>query len=256
MNGEEVIEEPKVGMVFNSKEETFICYLNYAKQKGFGLIWRSSKRGDYGNSKYFALACSKTRKIHLVGKDLFKPKFLTKMGCKAIMIFKVCVDGKFEVTTVQLDHNHLLIPGKARHFRCNIMLDEHVKMRLELNDQVRISATKNYQYLMVEVFGYEKVTLNQKDCCNSIEKVRQTRLDMGDVEAVCKYFTNMHDNDPNFFYAMDIDEDCRIRNLFRADGKSKTIYEAFGDVITFDTTYLTNKYSMTFASFVEVNHHG
>ncbi|XVF30406.1 hypothetical protein REPUB_Repub16aG0054500 [Reevesia pubescens] len=117
MNGEEVLEELKVGMVFNSKEETFTYYSEYAKQKGFGLIWRSSKRGDDGNPKYFALACSKTRKRQSIGKDLFKPQLSTKTGCKAIMRFKMRDDGKFEVTTVQLDHDHLLSPGKVRHFR-------------------------------------------------------------------------------------------------------------------------------------------
>ena len=30
----------------------------------------------------------------------------------------------------------------------------------------------------------------------------------------------------------------------------------FDDVISFDTTYLTNKYDMSFAPFVGVNHHG
>ena len=33
-------------------------------------------------------------------------------------------------------------------------------------------------------------------------------------------------------------------------------YAYFGDVISFDTTYKTNKYSMPFAPFVGVNHHG
>ena len=31
--------------------------------------------------------------------------------------------------------------------------------------------------------------------------------------------------------------------------------EEFGDVVTFDTTYLTNKYDMPFALFIRVNHH-
>lgn len=34
------------------------------------------------------------------------------------------------------------------------------------------------------------------------------------------------------------------------------MYESFGDVVTFDTTYLPNKYGMPFARFVGVNHHG
>lgn len=34
------------------------------------------------------------------------------------------------------------------------------------------------------------------------------------------------------------------------------MYESFGDVVTFDTTYLTNKYGMPFTPFVGVNRHG
>ncbi|XP_022845329.1 protein FAR1-RELATED SEQUENCE 5-like [Olea europaea var. sylvestris] len=33
-------------------------------------------------------------------------------------------------------------------------------------------------------------------------------------------------------------------------------YKEFGDVVTFDTTYLSNEYNMSFAPFVGVNHHG
>jgi zinc finger SWIM domain-containing protein 3 len=38
--------------------------------------------------------------------------------------------------------------------------------------------------------------------------------------------------------------------------RSMAKYDFFGDVITFDATYLTNRYDMTFAHFVGVNHHG
>ncbi|XP_039123339.1 protein FAR1-RELATED SEQUENCE 6-like [Dioscorea cayenensis subsp. rotundata] len=53
-----------------------------------------------------------------------------------------------------------------------------------------------------------------------------------------------------------MDEEGRLRNVFWADARSRSAYEAFGDVISFDTTYLTNKYDMPFATFVGVNHHG
>jgi len=32
-------------------------------------------------------------------------------------------------------------------------------------------------------------------------------------------------------------------------------YNLFGDVVVFDTTYRTNEYEMTCASFVGMNHH-
>ena len=33
-------------------------------------------------------------------------------------------------------------------------------------------------------------------------------------------------------------------------------FKEFGDVVTFDTTYMVNKYEMLFTPFVGVNHHG
>jgi hypothetical protein len=60
----------------------------------------------------------------------------------------------------------------------------------------------------------------------------------------------------DFYFDMDVDDECRLKNVFWADARSRSSYEDFGDVVTFDTTYLTNKYEMPFAPFVGVNHHG
>jgi hypothetical protein len=51
----------------------------------------------------------------------------------------------------------------------------------------------------------------------------------------------------DFYFAIDFDDDGRLKNVFWADARSRTAYEDFGDVVTFDTTYLTNKYKMPFA---------
>lgn len=39
------------------------------------------------------------------------------------------------------------------------------------------------------------------------------------------------------------------------DARSRAAYEAFGDVVTFDTTYRKNKYGLLFTPFSGVNHH-
>ncbi|KAI8549703.1 hypothetical protein RHMOL_Rhmol06G0045800 [Rhododendron molle] len=54
---------------------------------------------------------------------------------------------------------------------------------------------------------------------------------------------------------MDLDDEERLRNVFWADARSRAACKEFGDVVTFDTTYLVNKYDMPFAPFVSVNHH-
>ncbi|KAL6538949.1 hypothetical protein OROMI_025275 [Orobanche minor] len=70
------------------------------------------------------------------------------------------------------------------------------------------------------------------------------------------YFNNAQSVDSRFYYSIDLDDENRIQNLFWADARCREAYKEFGDVVTFDTTYLTNKYDMPFAPFVEVNHHG
>ena len=58
-----------------------------------------------------------------------------------------------------------------------------------------------------------------------------------------------------FFFSIDLDEHDRLRNVFWTDRRSRAAHKYFGDVITFDTTYLTNMHDMPFALFVGVNHH-
>ena len=66
----------------------------------------------------------------------------------------------------------------------------------------------------------------------------------------------MRELNNTFYCEIDIDAENRIINVFWADARSRAALVDFGDVISFDTTYLTNKYNMSFTSFVGVNHHG
>ncbi|KAK7826596.1 hypothetical protein CFP56_032068 [Quercus suber] len=53
----EIVLEPKVGMMFNSEEEVRAYYMQYAKQASFGVSKRTSKLGHDGNLKYFTISC-------------------------------------------------------------------------------------------------------------------------------------------------------------------------------------------------------
>ncbi|KAL2904117.1 Protein FAR1-RELATED SEQUENCE 8 [Bienertia sinuspersici] len=45
-------------------------------------------------------------------------------------------------------------------------------------------------------------------------------------------------------------------NVLWSNARSRAIHKDFGDIITFDTTFLCNMYRMLFASFFGVSHHG
>jgi len=51
-----------------------------------------------------------------------------------------------------------------------------------------------------------------------------------------------------------VDEQNVIKNVFWSHASQRAEYRDFGDVVTFDTTYKTNVYSMPLAMFVGSNH--
>ena len=58
-----------------------------------------------------------------------------------------------------------------------------------------------------------------------------------------------------FHYAIQLDNEEHITHIFWADAKMIIDYAHFGDVITFDTTYGTNKKFRPLALFISFNHH-
>ncbi|KAJ3674111.1 hypothetical protein LUZ60_006103 [Juncus effusus] len=104
--------------------------------------------------------------------------------------------------------------------------------------------------------GHENLPFFEKDCRNYLYGWRNALIVEGDAEAMRSYFKKMRSDNSDFFYEMDWDDFGRLRNVFWADARSRAACKEFGDVVTFDTTYLTNKCGMPFAPFVGVNHHG
>jgi hypothetical protein len=76
-----------------------------------------------------------------------------------------------------------------------------------------------------------------------------------DVRKTIEVFSEMGAADPEFTYSVQVDDDSRIMNLLWTTGNSRAQYNYFGDAITFDTTYRTNKYDMPFGLMVGVNNH-
>ncbi|KAH7685558.1 FHY3/FAR1 family protein [Dioscorea alata] len=248
---------PKAGMTLDSEEEVYNFYVEYARHEGFGITKRTTKSGDDGRLKYYTLACVRGGKRRISSsQNSFNPRLSTKTECPAKINVIVGNDGRYTISRVHLEHNHALSPQKSRFQKCNKKIDAHVKRRLELNDRAGISLSKNFHFLAVESGGYENLAYTERDCRNYIAKARQIRLGVGDADALGAYFSRMQWRNSNFFYLVDMDDEGRLRNVFWADALSRAAYESFGDVVSFDTTYLTNKYDMPFAPFVGVNHHG
>ena len=146
LNENQIAEEPKVGMMFNSEENVKAYYTSYAKQKGFGVSRRTSKLGnDEKSVKYFTLSCVCQGKVKSRASNPLKSQPKQNLECKAKINASRCLDGRFMVSTVVLEHNHTLSPRKARYFRCHKKMNPYVKRRLELLDKTGVHVSKNYQ---------------------------------------------------------------------------------------------------------------
>ncbi|XP_044505676.1 protein FAR-RED IMPAIRED RESPONSE 1-like isoform X2 [Mangifera indica] len=243
--------EPKRGMIFDSFDNLVQYYRNYGNKMGFEAIIRSSRKGDDGEVKNVTLACSCTGKPRSNSRNAFKRRPVTKTNCKARIGVSICSDGKWQICSTVFDHNHELYdPTKARYFK------KYKKRKHEVNDRAGVRPNQKFNSLLVETGVVENFQLLRKDCRNYIETVRRLRLSAGDASAIQKYFLKMQIENSDFFYLMDLDEEGRLKNVLWVDARSRAAFKEFGDVVTFDTTYLTNKYDMPFVAFVGVNHHG
>ncbi|CAK9140216.1 unnamed protein product [Ilex paraguariensis] len=77
------VDEPKVGMMFESYKQLLEYYTDYDKQLRFPVKIRSSTKGDDGELKYVTIVCSRSGKSKSTSKNPLKPHPSIKVGCKA-----------------------------------------------------------------------------------------------------------------------------------------------------------------------------
>ncbi|KAI8564207.1 hypothetical protein RHMOL_Rhmol03G0164200 [Rhododendron molle] len=247
---------PKVGTIFNSENEAKECYSAYAKAKGFGSVIKGSKKNDNGVKSNISYGCHRSEKPRTTASNPVKSHPTAKIDCKAGMNISLQVDGKWMLNSIELNHNHELDPEKAKYLKCYRTLPPHAMRTIELNTAAGINMNQIIASCVIEAGGPDNLTWIDKDARNYKDKERRKQLKEGDADAMHKYFVKMHKDNSDFFYAIDLDEENRLVNVFWADAYSRELYKEFGDVVTFDTTYLVNKFDMPFAPFVGVNHHG
>ncbi|XP_062155057.1 protein FAR1-RELATED SEQUENCE 4-like [Alnus glutinosa] len=180
LRDDEKVEEPKELMTFSSIEEVCSYYRTYAKQAGFGVIQRSSrKKAD--KKTYAILICTRGAPERTRKSDVAKPTPATKRRwCSARICATLCDDGT----------------------------------RLELNDRAGIRTSKNFESLVVESGGFESLPFGERDCRNYINKARELRLGKGGGQALCDYFSRMQKQNSGFYFMMEMDDDSRLRNVF------------------------------------------
>ncbi|XP_014524450.1 protein FAR-RED IMPAIRED RESPONSE 1-like [Vigna radiata var. radiata] len=246
---------PSVGMVFESVNQAKSFYRQYAISKGFGIRTRSSRKNNKNELFYFMMVCSRAGKYVASNQNEMIGRPTLANDCAARMIVSKR-DEKWYISAFDDVHTHDLSPTKSRLFRGNKRMNLNVKRTLDLNAEAGVRINKSFRSLVCATGGYENMEFVEQDNRNYVAKQRRALSKDGDAKALLNHFSSMRELNKDFFFNINVDDDNRILNVFWADARSRVACEYFGDIISFDTTYLTNKYDMPFAPFVGVNHHG
>ena len=83
-----------------------------------------------------------------------------------------------------------------------------------INDNADVRVNSNIKSSIVEAGGYENVTYNQKDVLNFLNKERRLKCREDDGQALHDYFVRMQGKNSNFYHALDLDDELRVRNVF------------------------------------------
>ncbi|KAK9671828.1 hypothetical protein RND81_12G057200 [Saponaria officinalis] len=257
---------PYVGKLFNDVEEAITFYKVYALTCGFDVRRYTTKKWRDGSFKSKLIVCnregfSRSKKVdqpkvsEVVGAGLESRRTkIRRIGCRArIRLFMR--NGMLLIDIFHEGHNHELISGEDRQFqKLSRNLSNYHKDIIVNNSRLNIGATKTYRMCKEHVNGYENVGATLNDFKNFQRDVK-CLIHGRDGQMFVDRFKNMVDARKVFYFDYDVNDDGSLRRVIWADASARRNYSVFGDVVSFDPTYSTNKYSMVFTPFTGVDNH-
>ncbi|XP_022016444.1 protein FAR1-RELATED SEQUENCE 5-like [Helianthus annuus] len=254
---------PVIGMEFSSIEQAYVFYQTYAKKAGFS----ARKGGEHHTggiikTKYFVFSKEghkplaiddPYRKLSKPYKSRNIPTIRTR--CKAQI--KICsTDGVlYKVDKFVQEHNHSFVCPKDMHLlpAYRHLSETQEEMIWELGT-LNLRPLKAFNIMRQRYGGFENVGATKDDCKNFRARTH-SYIGEYDADMVINRLTDKKQFMVGYSFVHSVDENKRLSGLFWADGLCKRNYAVFGDVVSFDATFKTNKYNMVFVPFTGIDNH-
>ncbi|KAF7839313.1 protein FAR1-RELATED SEQUENCE 5-like isoform X2 [Senna tora] len=249
---------PYVGMKFETEEHAYRFYNAYASLTGFSIRreWMNKSKIDQNIILFRNFVCFKEGFKNISNCEVKRVHKDIRTGCSAQMTIGRQSNGKYAVTNFEKQHNHILATPRSRH-----KLPSQRKVSAARANQIELAKDSGirqkliFEFLSRQVRGRENVGCTLKDVSNHLTSKRMTEMEEGEAYTLLHYFQSKKSTNPSFFFEIQLDAEDQITNIFWADAKMIVDYVCFGDMVSFDTTYRTNKKSQPFAPFLGFNHH-
>lgn len=250
---------PKLGMGFESENHAYDFYNSYAGRIGFSV------RKDYVNrskidggvaSRRFTCFREGFRQKDKRDLNVKRPRKETRIGCLAQLVISRQPDGKYRVTHFEEKHNHELVAAsRVRMLRSQKRVALAQVVESNAQDGSKDQSTLFSEFSCQSVRDCVDHGYNTIDYSSRLSSKRTREMKEGEAGRLQQYFQTKQAKNPSFFYAMQLDAEDQIANIFWADAKMVVDYSDFGDVVCFDTTCRLNNDCRPFSPFIGVNHH-
>ncbi|CAO2152206.1 unnamed protein product [Urochloa humidicola] len=246
---------PDFEMDFDKLEDAYEFYRRYAELAGFNI--KRNRKRDKKDSEGQEFCCTDEgkHKTKVADVDRQRDKTSKRSGCKAMVEARTAgIGGRAFFTRIVLEHNHRLVPtpSMTKRMRAHKKQDPAVNQLVATMHEGHVSHTSVMRVLRKIAGGSENLHITERDIQNRrAALVREERVD--DIPKLQAFFRECKLNNPQFFCEFQLDDKNVVKNVFWSHASQQGDYADYSSVVTFDTTYKTNQYSMPLAMFVGFN---
>ncbi|XP_057808953.1 protein FAR1-RELATED SEQUENCE 5-like [Salvia miltiorrhiza] len=238
--------KPYHGQKFDTLPQAQEFYKKYATACGFETRLSAIHRSSDGTITSRYIVCRRQGvwqkakgSIMQANESKAKKRKTTscKIACMARAVFKLSTGGRYKITEFNEDHTHSMVPVDTRNLmHSNRNVDEFQQRLIISGIKANIGLMRTFR-LAKEILGsYDDVGCTGNDFKNFARDLKE----LG--------------NGFKFFHH--VDEDNKLCRQIWADEISIKNYKLFGDAVSFDATYCTNRYKMIFTPFTGRDNHG
>ncbi|XP_074315476.1 protein FAR1-RELATED SEQUENCE 5-like [Silene latifolia] len=178
---------------------------------------------------------------------------ITRIGCTTYVRFALLngLEGPTMIDDFSEFHNHHLTSVSNRDLK-NISrcLDMFHKQLILDNSKFSIGAAKTFRQVKELVHGYENIGATLVDFKNFQRDIK-CYIGERDADLFLDRLEKLKTTQPQFYFAYDVDASNCLTKVIWTDSTSIRNYSFFGDAVSFDPTYGTNKYDMMFQEEVK-----
>ncbi|XP_071727060.1 protein FAR1-RELATED SEQUENCE 5-like [Rutidosis leptorrhynchoides] len=208
-----------------------------------------------GESNVELSKADKRKKRKKEKKPLIRKVSTIKTGCSASLRCKLVGD-KVMIWKFYEGHNHKLVSvGNRQQMKINrrIGLDD-AQMLFDLNTKSNVGATTAYNIISNLNGGFSLVGPSSVDFQN-FRRDMNRYVGESDAHIFIENLLRKQEVLPNFTCKYKCGNDGTLLGVFWSDYISKVNYQEFGDIVSFDATYKTNKYKMVFVPLTGIDNH-